>query len=295
MEQEGYLLPEEKEFTRFYKLSMWWVNHRTQVQRLGLILLGVVDAAILSYVVWQYADAYLLSYDRENAQVAQLATGVSDLSAFTSAEAGKDLVPSLATVLSSGDGAFDFYATVQNQNADLWAEYDYAFTAGDFSTPVQKGFVLPGETKPELALSVASASVPLQATLTLTAVRWHRVDTHLTGSYDRFSSDHLNLPVTNVVFTPDLVVDGNQHVGRVSFHVDNATAYSYYDPVFLILLKRGSAVVGVNRTTLSALDSGQGQDVDVNWFGTVPSASEADVVPEINIFDPSVYKPLGTQ
>jgi hypothetical protein len=51
-------------------------------------------------------------------------------------------------------------------------------------------------------------------------------------------------------------------------------------------------VVGVNRATLSELESGEATEVVLNWFGTLPSVSEVDVVVELNLFDLSIYKPL---
>ena len=51
-------------------------------------------------------------------------------------------------------------------------------------------------------------------------------------------------------------------------------------------------MVGVNRTSLSSLESGVEEEVTVNWFGTLPSVSEVQIVPELNIFDLEVYKPL---
>jgi hypothetical protein len=41
------------------------------------------------------------------------------------------------------------------------------------------------------------------------------------------------------------------------------------------------------------LDSGEEIDVGVNWFGTLPSVSKVEVIPEINIFDIDTYKSLA--
>ena len=139
---------------------------------------------------------------------------------------------------------------------------------------------------------MVSAATPRTPALELTEIEWHRVDHHVVGDYTIWSADRLDLDVRDVAFTSDLAVD-SQTIGRVSFVVTNNTAYSYYDPAFFILLKRGPSVVGVNRTTLSSLDSGETREVAVNWFGTLPSVGSVEVVPEINLFDLDVYKPLA--
>ena len=292
MSDGGLLLQEEKEFTRFYRLSLWWVEHRAFLRRLGIILLATFDAVLLLFGAWHLLDAFAVSYDAEqNAVLRMVAYGQSDLRAYSVAHAADDLEQGDGRVISIGNGRYDFYTTITNPNDDWWAEFEYAFSLGDASTDVQTGFILPSQEKPIAELAVESVSPIQSAALQLQNVRWHRVDHHTVPDYSTWSSDRLNFLLSASSFENETRFDG-ETFGRTTFTIKNDTAFSYYDVGLYVLLLRGNSVVGVNRTSLSSLESGVEEEVTVNWFGTLPSVSEVQIVPELNIFDLEVYKPL---
>ncbi|OGL66726.1 hypothetical protein A2856_03095 [Candidatus Uhrbacteria bacterium RIFCSPHIGHO2_01_FULL_63_20] len=286
-------MEEEKEEARQYTLSLWWVENRARLKTIGLVSFGVVDGLLLLFALWTFTDSFLVSYGRERDAVVAMATrGQDDLYAFSRGTAGNPIAFTGTTVIAEGDGRYDFYTLATNPNGDWYGEFDYFFRSSAGETPRQRGFILPGEEKPLLALAVVAAAAPQRADAVIENMAWRRVDKHLTGDFSRWSADRLRLPVSDVAFSSDLMVD-SKTIGRVTFTVKNDTAYGYYDPAFVILLKRGTTVVGANRTTLSSLPSGVSQEVAVNWFGPIPSASQTEVIPEINIFDPSIYMPAA--
>lgn len=286
----GMLLPEEKEFQRQYRFSSWWVNNRTRLKKIGFGTFIAVDALLLLSAAYGLLDGFVLSEPKERRAVLEMvAYGQPDLHAYTDATAAKDLDPGPVTVIAGGQGKDDFYAAVENPNADWWAEYRYQFTWDGGETPIQSSFVLPGQSQPAPAFSVSVASPPRAPKLILSDIFWHRVDHHVTGDEAAWQEDRTDFLVENVAFSTEQLTDT---FGRVTFDVTNRTAYSYYDPAFIILLMRGSTVVGVNKTTLSSLDSGEKQTVVVNWFGTLPSVGNVQVIPVVNPFDLLAYKPL---
>lgn len=292
MPEGGLLLQEEKEFKRFYKVSLWWVEHRAFLRRLGIILFIALDAVLLLFGGWHLLDAFAVSYDAEqNAVLRVVAYGQSDLHAYTAANAADDLEQSDGRVISIGNSRYDLYTTLTNPNDDWWAEFEYSFTVGDESTDVQEGFVLPSEEKPIAELAVESTSPIQSASLKIENLRWHRIDHHAVPDYPTWSSDRLNFSISTSSFEKETRFDG-ETFGRTTFTVENDTAFSYYDVGLFVLLLRGNSVVGVNRTSLSSLESGVEAEVTVNWFGTLPSVSQVQVIPELNIFDLEVYKPL---
>ncbi|MEK7619998.1 MAG: hypothetical protein AAB413_02035 [Patescibacteria group bacterium] len=292
MSEGGLLLQEEKEFKRFYKVSVWWVEHRAFLRRLGIILFIAFDALLFLFGGWHLMDAFAVSYGAEqNAVLRMVAYGQSDLRAYTVANAANDLEQGEGRVISIGDGRYDLYTTLTNPNDDWWAEFTYSFTVGDESTDVQTGFILPLSEKPVAELAVESASPIGSASLVIERVRWHRVDHHAVPDYPTWSSDRLNFLISASSFEKETRFDG-QTFGRTTFTIENDTAFSYYDVGLYVLLLRGNSVVGVNRTTLSSLESGVDTEITVNWFGTLPSVSQVQIIPELNIFDVEVYKPL---
>lgn len=289
---ENFLLEEDKEFRRHYKISLWWVEHREQLRKLGLAFGVGVGGLLTVFGLWTFTDSFLIGGEAERLDTARMAVTGKELNAYSVATAAKDLETSVITVLPSSAGKFDFATALTNPNTDWWATFTYSFIAGDVRTPTEHGYILPDEEKPFLALAAPFASAPSNAQVEITDLVWHRVDKHLTGPYQAFADDRLAIEITNRLFSTDLQVDG-EPLGRVSFLVENRTAFSYYDLTLTIILRRGTSIVGVNRTTLSSLDAGQNQEVAVNWFGPLPSASEVQVIPEVNIFDLASYKPLA--
>ncbi|MBI4435529.1 hypothetical protein HY630_02565 [Candidatus Uhrbacteria bacterium] len=292
MNEGGLLLQEEKEFKRFYRLSVWWVTHRALLKRIGFALFIAFDAGLLLFGGWHFLDAFAISYQSEqNAVMRVVALGQSDLHAYTAANAADNLEVEDGRVISIGNSRYDLYTTLSNPNNDWWAEFTYTFTAGGEQTESRRGFILPSQEKPVTELAVESASPISSTSLMIEDVRWHRVDAHAIPDYVTWADDRLNFVVSASSFEKETRFDG-ETFGRTAFTIENDTAYSYYDVGLFILLLRGSSVVGVNRTTLSALESGVETEVTVNWFGTLPSVSQVQIIPELNIFDLGVYKPL---
>lgn len=289
----GFLKEEGSEDQRQYRLSLWWVNNREKLKAIGYGLFIAFDAAFLCFALWTFTDSFLISYGKERLAVAEMvAYGQSDLNARTLQSAAQPLLPGDAQVLAGDANVSDVYATLTNPNADWWAEFDYSFQSDANNTKVQRGFILPGEKeKPLLALATTELGGSRSATLVLANIVWHRVDKHVTGEYAAWAASHLALTVKNPAFVTNVPFAGKT-VGQSTFTVTNASPYSYYNPAFVVLLLRGTSVVGVNRTVLQSLDAGQSQDVVIDWFGALPSAGAVSVIPEVNIFDPAAYKAL---
>lgn len=292
MNEEGLLLEEEKKSKRIYRFSLWWVEHRDFLRRLGFALFIAFDAVLILFSGWHLLDAFAISYGAEEGIVLRMvALGQEDLHSYTLATAADDLEKSEVRVISIGNNRYDFYTELLNPNREWWAEFQYSFELVDGSSQIQKGFILPMQEKPITELAITS-DVPLKSTdLQIEEVVWHRVDRHVVPDYETWSSDRLNIVIEDARFEKETRLDGEVY-GRTTFTVNNDTAFSYYDVGLYVFLLRGSSVVGVNRTTLSQLETGDQTDVTVNWFGTLPSVTQVQVIPELNIFDLEVYKPL---
>ncbi len=290
--ENGFFKEEEKEFQRFYRASSWWVAHREHVKRLGYGVFLVCDVTLLCIALWAFADGFLMSYKAERLAVAEMvAYGQSDLNAYTLANVAKPLQIGDALVLASEGGVVDVYAPLTNPNADWWAEFSYAFRADANETEARKGFILPGQTeKPLIVFATRDLGNARVVELVLSSLVWHRVDRHATGDYAKWEADHLAFDISKPLFETTIPISGKT-IGRVTFTVKNKTAYNYYHPVFVVLLKRGNAIVGVNSTTLDSLGE-ESREVALNWFGPLPAAGSVEVLPSINIFDISAYKPL---
>lgn len=290
-EQNVFIEKEDKEFKRFYRFSSWYVNHRERLKKIGYGIFIAFDVVLLLFVAWTFFDTYVLSFAAERRAVAEVVLlGQDDLNAYTQANAANDLTNDSVTVIGIGDGKYDLVSTITNPNTQWWVEATYTFTSGSDELATGSLFLLPGDEKPAIAFQVESETVPRNVEMELSEIMWHRVDVHEVGDYDVWFTDHQNFILEDVRWSTDDSLE--DPIGRVQFEVSNDTAFSYYDVVFYVLLKRGGRIVGVNQTSLQSFDSFETQDVSLSWFGTLPAVSSVDVIPEVAIFDVEVYKPL---
>lgn len=294
-EEQDLLLQEEKEFTRFYKYSLWWVEHRAFLRRLGLGLFMVFDGVLLAFVFWTMLDSFAIRYGEDEREVAKIvAYGQGDLRSYSVANSAGSIVPEEVRVFSLGNQRYDFYTVVSNPNDDWWVEFTYSFAFDAGSTSSAKGFLLPNQSKPIVALAVTSQTAVRDGQIEFTDIRWHRIDHHIITDYPTWQEDRLRLEITDATFVQETGFEKDVF-GRSTFTVKNRTAFGYFDPEFIVLLKRGSAVVGVSRATLVSLGVGEKKEISLNWFGVLPAVSSVEVIPDLALFDPRIYQQLEGQ
>ena len=291
-EAPTFVNQEEKEFTSFYKRSLFWIKIRPIAKRVGIAALIVFDVVMLSVATYRFIDYAVFDFFKDRAMIGSIVEGVSHFHAVSEARAAAGLKSSDAEVFTLDDGRADFYAELTNPNLDWEASFSYSFTYGETTTPEIKGFILPGEkAKPLAALAIKTGSTPTSAKLSISNLVWTRVNHHAIQNYATWASDRLNFEFTDLAFERNIEVSGTT-IGRTSFTGTNASAFSFWSPTFTIVLMRNQKVVGVTATTLNEFAAGETRSVEVNWFGDVPQANETLIVPNIDIFDPAVYMPL---
>ena len=291
-QNDNLLLQEEKEDSKQYRKTLWWVEHREGLVKLGMILLAIFDASLILFVGWSAIETFFLSAGPERRSLIEsVSNNQEDLRAYTVARAAAEISVTDSQVFSSGENKYDFYAQLENPNADWWAEFQYQFVFDGGSTSVKKGFILPGSSKPVVELAFPSTEGVANAAFQFQRVSWHRIDRHVIPDYEKWSQDRLGLEIKDPTIMQDDTVGANG-LFRTTFTVRNNTAFSFDHPTFYLLLKRGPNVLGVNQMVLQTLSSGESRDLVVNWFGVTPSASLVEVVPDLNIFDASSYKSL---
>lgn len=276
------------EIEKRYKEEVAVTTWRPKLVIIGLVIWAIVDAVLMifflvtvvSYVVQgSFDDARIISTIGQNAGVAH---------AMTVARLAQPILTNDAQVLTHDATTYDMYAVVENPNTEWYATYNYHFTAGQIITPVKEDSLMPNESRYLTALHVKTDGRPAGAQLVVEDVVWHRIDHHLIANTAEYLAVRNDFQLTNEVYAPDVVLAA-ETVGRSTFTLKNATAYSYFSPVFTVLLKRGGTVIAINEVTLSQFVTGEARAVEVHWFGNIPTSATVEVVPMINYFDEAVY------
>jgi len=209
--------------------------------------------------------------------------------AVAAAQAPKPLALSNAQVLST-QGKYDFIGTVSNPNQYYAARFSFRFADGSFASDAADEFILPGEQKMVAQLGVASATRPSGAALELVSVSWERIDRHLYPDWKSFAAEHLNLPVTDIAYTPEIdLTGGKSAIGRTAFTITNDTGYGYHGVRALVVMSRGPAIVAIGTAVFDTLAPNEAQTGDVTWYEDYGAVTQIKVFPEVDILNNASY------
>ncbi len=271
----------------------WWVTHKVQVRNWTSVALAVFGAVALGYGLFGFADWYFGSGVVERQQIGLLTTNTTDFAGIRAKNAPQDLQLSDPSYVGSGEGVYDMAARITNNNARWWSDLDYHFTSSAVTTPVQHGYVLPGDFMNLSALGVKADGAPDGLALIIDRQTWHRVDLHLTRpDYESWATDRLRLTMDQPVFIPPLATD-TVPASRVRFNVKNDTGFGYYKVGFFVTTESGGRITGINHVTISNFRPGDTREVNATWFADLPAATNIEVKPEVHIFDDRNYIPPG--
>jgi hypothetical protein len=291
--EDNYVAPELAAEEKRYKYSLWWVGNRSRLAKLGLIFWAGINVLLILFALWVMVDTYLIDYQDERALLVMMGLNQDERHDNTVATTPESLkVDTSAEIFSLGDSRYDFYSELENSNENYWVEFDYYFTYGSSQTEVRKGYAYPSESKPLVELAWNSDNRPTSAKTVVENLQWHFLDPHTIPDFVEFEEERMSFSIYDTDFDPSLDTETGDTITQSVFTVRNSTAYSYWEPVFYTILYRSSSVVGITKTTLNKFEAGETRTVEQNWYGTIPSVTEIEVVPEIAILDLSVYMPL---
>lgn len=268
--------------------SQWWLDHREQVGKIAIGLFVVFDAVLLGIGAWGFTDWLALGGINEEQAIRQMTSnGYGQFPALALEEVQVDA----PIVLPASAGKIDILVPVENHNANFWAELQYRLVVGGTELPLRTAFVLPGQAKYLAELS-ASTDNGSSVDVKVEHRAWHRAVT--LGGLDQqtFAATRLDIQGENAVFKPS-DPQATSPSSSVAFTLANHTAFSYYDVGVMVLLYRSDAIVGVNEIKVDHLLSGERKPMEIFWYQPLPQVTRADVIPDINIYDPNVYKKPG--
>ena len=261
----NFIDQEQKEFERFYKTSLLWIKLRPILKRVSIGLFLVTDTLLLLFFVWSFLDFGVWDFYTDRAQVGAIVEGSTDLHEISEERAATGITAGEVGVLALTDDRADFYAIVSNPNTDWYVSFEYAFSYSGGETEAVQGFLLPGEEEKTLV----ALGVPVEGTVRTAEI-----------------------VLSNVGYEREVELVNGTTIARSTFTIVNKGAYAFWEPSFVVVLRRNSNVVGVTSVVIPRLDAGESREIAVNWFGISPSANETEIEPTIDIFDPSVFMPL---
>ncbi len=289
------LSPELQAIEREHQRGIRIIEARPMLQRFGLIFATVADIGMLAFFAF-VVIGYIVSDSFSEVRSATIfSKNIAAMHSIASGSIAQPLSVGTAKVLQGTSTSYDFYTTVKNTNTAWYATFTYSFASGGVTSRVEDGFVMPGESKYLLSLGVKADSRPSAPTITLDNLVWHRVDHHVAPDVSTWLAEHGNFLISTPTYAADIAF-GTNKIGRTTFGITNASAYSYWEPQFTVVLERAGAVVGVSQATLSQFVAGEIRSPEVRWYGDLPLTATATVAPDVNYFDEASYmSPRGAQ
>lgn len=275
-----------------YRRDVAFLENVPKVEKIAFGVWTVIDVVLLIIFIIA-VPVYIVSGSfTDLRRAAELVRNSATTHSLSLAQAPEALTLGNAKTLAGSTGSYDFLADASNPNANWYVTFTYSFSFDGGQTEKIQGFLNPSESRPIAQLGVRNDLAPRNARLVVEEVAWHRVNRHAIADTGRWLTEHSAFPVSAVA-TTSIVLDKGA-VGETSFTVANKTAYSYWEPKFLILLERGGTTVSSSEVTIPQFLSGESRQVSTRWFQTIPTGATVRIVPILNYFDETVYmKPSG--
>ena len=264
--------------------AIWYVKHKARLRKILLGSILVLDVIVVGYALFGMGRD-LVSSPTRRAQEFELLRAHLPQSLSQSVSRPVDLQLGGVEFLQSGQ-VTDVLARVRNPNPQWYVRFSYTLGIGDRTERATDGFLLPGEERP-LFRSFRGAGGGT-VVFNLEDMQWRRINPREIPDFAAFKNEHLNFEAKGVQFFPS-VVEGQGRVSRAAFTLVNKTAYNYAEPKFLVLLYRGSRLIGIQSAVLERFTSGQERNVEVSWIDGVGAVTNVEVLPEIDIMNPEVY------
>lgn len=267
-----------------YRRKVAVVEARPKLESAAFVAWGMLDVFLLAFfflttvlylVSGSFADGRLMASLDDNANA---------VSRITTTRAPENLVVSGTTVLRHGE-VTDAFTTITNTNSDWYATFLLKPSTAE-GTESEWAFINPGEERTFAMFDLADFSS--RDRLLVEELTWERVDRHAIGEPSVFLAARSNISIDNIQYVRDLTV-GTSPISRVTFSVTNRTGFSYWQPVFMVQVLRGSTPIAINEVVVPELVAGETRQVEVRLFGELPATATAVVEPAIFYFDPNAY------
>jgi len=275
-----------------YKFSYWFVTHKLIIRRVGIVVLALIAGGLLIGGVYGLSKYYLTDYEKNAAVERSLGRVDLDQAVLAELNQPKPLQILGTTVIKSGDNSYDMMAEIINPNQQWFVEsFEYSFSAGNVKTDVIKDFILPVQEKYVMKLNFASETSMDSAQINIQNVKWSKVANYLPMKEKFLQIDFANKAV--LFSGKSFSKTGN--LSQISFDIINKSAYSYWNPVFKVFVYKSEKLIAVNQLTLNKLNTGEKSTQVFNLFQNIAPGSKIEVVPDINILDPAIFKGFDNQ
>jgi len=276
--------------TRKLDIGLWFVKNYKYF-RLGFIICLI----ILSFVSWSYtisnfAYYYIKGIYKDELMIREITESYLSSHDYIKETAPKDLILSPLEIFKANN-KYDILALIKNPNLKHWGRFAYCFLDGNNEFSCANSFIYPGESKYLLSLAQDLTASPGNIKLVIDDLNWGRVNRRVTGEWENYYNNHMDIITGNINFTPKSAnnLSENIDLSLLEFTAANKTAYNYWVVNFNILFYNNNSLVGVNKYSLEEFLAGAEEKITMSWPNSFSRANKIQIIPEVDIFDENNY------
>ena len=280
------MVNEDQLYEKQLGIAHWYITHKILLRSILIVFLMVLDLILIVIFLYLLIFNLVINQKVYQANLRSFITPVADYALLRQTK-----LPPEISILNIqkyvNTNGYDIVAEINNPFTTWYATFDYQFQVGDKLTPIRRSFILPGEKKKIVALAVENGD--LVSNLVFSNINWQKEINFAKLYQEKFKFD-----IRNVKFIPtsELGLGDKVPVSRVSFEIENLTAYNYKNLNLLIFLNSAGQITAVNQIPSGVINSSQVRSLEVNFFQKLPKIENIDIVPEANIFDSSIFLKL---
>lgn len=273
---------------RKFKFSYWYVENRVMLRRIFIVFLSAFSGVFIFYGAWGLANHYLVDYEANKQVEYSIAQGKLNYQMIAESSRPQGLQTVGAYMMSAATDNYDFVGEVFNPNIEWMVEsFDYYFTYGGERTEIQTDYILPGQRKFVTDLNYPAGTRFSTVNVVVENVRWKKVAdyTELRERILQFEFDKIK------VLTPKQAgVSDKLQISTIEFDIINKGPYNFWEPKFIILVYQGNRIINVHEIVLNSIGSSEVASQSLNVFQKLPLNAKIEIVPDVNILDPEVFK-----
>ncbi len=268
--------------------SAWFVSHKILLRKIliGILLTWIIVAGVYALVI---LGAYLFSgYWTDRDTRIQTVDEFQDYSKSGALYAAQALQINDTKVFQTGEN-YDFYSAAVNPNLNFVArlKYKYVFEGGETASKVLT--IDPGKKIPLTVFGFQSNNYPVGARLVIEDTRWRKINPHSIADIKGYMAARSNFIVEAVSIEHNLATGAVPP--RITFDIENNTAYSYYEGRFVLTLLGGGNVQAIIPLSIKNFRAGERFPLDIRPAFDISGIDDIEVIPLMDVFDSNEFLP----
>lgn len=267
------------------RYAKWYLKHKDRIRNVFVLALILLDVALIAVIVYQ-SVLYFTLKEEHLKNMRELTIDRIDFLAMHQHFAPQPIVTDSLTVMrpDSRKTQYDFVITVFNPNPDWRVTIEYYFSADGIETPLESGFIGPGEKKYFFTLGAQMDSEISDVQFLTSGISWRRIrqpQKDFLSILDKLTIEDVHLEYLQAE-NESLILP------QISFKAKNNSIYDFWETRFVIALERDLNLVGLNILLTDSWRAQEEKRLTFVW-PLIPRFTHIKIKPEINILNPEVF------